>query len=95
MSTRQYDKAAEIFEKTLKISSDDWGVFLSYLDASLRGAEQIAGKSSDLSKVFSSISLEEDEVDKTLNRAMGLVQELQGMEVWPFVEFFVRHVNFC
>ncbi|CAM6090624.1 unnamed protein product [Calypogeia fissa] len=81
MSTRQYDKAAEFFEKILKISSDDWGVFLSYLDASLRGAEQNAGKSSDLSKVFSSISLEEDEVDKTLNRAMGLVQELQGMEV--------------
>lgn len=45
-----------------EISSDDWGVFLAYLDASLGGADQHARKSSALNKDVSLVSLQEDEV---------------------------------
>ncbi|KAG6541822.1 hypothetical protein Mapa_016838 [Marchantia paleacea] len=74
MRLHKYEQAADVFQEVLKTSSDDWAVFVSYLDASLGGPEvDAAGELA--------VRLEEHEVAEKLEKVLKLVLEMQEMPV--------------
>eukprot|EP00249_Psilotum_nudum_P015279 c25240_g1_i1 orf=38-2890(+) len=93
LSLHQYKRAAEVFQEVLQTSSDDWAVFLQFLDASLEGGclevssstenDYHAQDTSDVGGHLGGgmkIHLSTEQANERLHKADLFVHELQQMK---------------